>query len=343
MAKNNEEKKKTNELVKSASNYLTSRSDNLAKWCVKGAEINPTDLIRVGTMVVAREPKLQDPRVMPSLYLSILTAAQLGLNPSGIFGEGYIIPYWDKASGHHLAQFQPGYRGLVKLVRQSGEIRSMRSVVVYSGDEFHYQEGSEPEVYHVINTSSERGKPVGSYSIAEWRDDSWDAIWCPQNDIDRAKKDTPAWSCWPDEMAKKFAIKRHSKQLPMSPKALLAIHVDNAEAPTEFDPSTGEVIDVEVLDVKELNPASGLEKKLEARKKARKPAKSGRQAIGRAVDDRAARETKEEAKAEPPLKEESERPPIDEPDFHQCELCGEPSDRELCAPCEEGVRESEAE
>lgn len=334
MAKKNEAAE-TKAIVQSTNHFLNKQSDQLQKWCVEGSGIDPVDLIRVGTMTVSREPKFQDPRVWPSLYLALLTAAQLGLNPSGVFGEGYIIPYWDPKLKHNVAQFQPGYRGLMKLVRQSGDIKSIRSVVVYSGDVFRFQEGSDPDVHHIIRTNGDRGKPVGAYSIAEYKDDSWDAIWVPQVDIDKASQNTPAWKQWPDEMAKKFAIKRHTKQLPMSPRAMTAVHVDNAPSPTEFDPDTGEVVDAEVVETEPEKPVSQLEAKLEERKKTRtKPSKEA------AKPEAPAEKAPEE---KPKASKKPEAPPKSEPDFPQCELCGDPApkDADLCGPCAEGVKESE--
>src|SRR5437016_4762781 len=55
---------------------------------------------------VQKLPKLLECEPM-SLINSFMTMAQLGLMPSDVSGEAYVLPYKDKA------QFQLGYQGLV--------------------------------------------------------------------------------------------------------------------------------------------------------------------------------------------------------------------------------------
>lgn len=327
---NNEQ---TTKPITAAQEFLTSKSDKLAEWCVEGSGLSALDLVRVGTMVVAREPKFQDPRVWPSLYLALITCAQLGLEPSGPLGEAYIIPYWDKKMGINLAQLQPGYRGLIKLMTQGG-IKSVRSYVVHANDHFKMSLGSRKEVIHEPCWKEEPGDAVAVYSIATYHDGDEDYELAPWSDVDKAKNSakgkSPAWETWPEQMARKFIIKRHANQLPLSPVARKAIAVDNIDS-DEGAIETQRVLDVEVI--KEL-PAPKEESKLASKLKGRKESRK----------TYAAPETKKdsETKETPEQANEEKKEVLKE----MCSFCGSTATDiagEPCETCRKEILESEAE
>ncbi len=248
--------------------HLTAYSDKFKPWCPEGGNLTPSSLVNFGVKVFASETKFHHPSCWPSLRLALITAAQLGLEPSGPFGECFILPY--KQGNGYIAQLQPGFRGLVKLARQSGEIKNIRSHVVHENDDFTIYQGDDPRIHHKLCTG-DRGAIVGAYSIAYFVDGETDFEWAPWAEIQKAKKNTPAWKEWPGEMARKFVLKRHCKQLPVSPVAMRAIALDNAEG--EGVSKVQEIIDVDVIDVAEAPPEPGedkLAKKLKARKSKRK-------------------------------------------------------------------------
>ena len=348
-----------------ASQWLTQRSDQLAKWCQ--ATVDPEMLIRIGARLVAKQEQFQDPKTWPSLYLALITAAQLGLEPDGPRGDAYLIPYWDSKMKCNLVQLQPGYRGLMKLITRSGEIKSIRSHVVHEHDIFEMQLGSDKRVDHQP-AWKDRGAPVAVYSIATYADGDEDYELASWDDVMKAKASakgkSPAWENWPDQMARKFVIKRHSNQLPLDGVARQAVAIDNidsdsasADAQNIIDADGVEVIEAApeppVAPTAAAKPASAWAAKLAARKAERaeqRPATSSRQAIGRAVDklteaSKAVSTKEQDAKA----REEHGDGPPPKPDpgdaFDQCELCGgeAPKGQELCEPCAEGVREAEVQ
>ena len=90
MAKNESKQKNTKAIEKAqppreaasyAKEWFNNRGDTLAKWCVKDSGLDALALIRIGTMVVQREEKFHDPKSWPSLYIALITAGQLGLEP----------------------------------------------------------------------------------------------------------------------------------------------------------------------------------------------------------------------------------------------------------------------
>jgi phage RecT family recombinase len=230
------QKRPTNDPVQLFTAQLNERTDKLANWCRKG-EVDARALVRLAQLTVANEPKLQDPRSWPSVFQSLIQAAQLGLEPNGFLGDGWIIPRWDGKKKYNLATFQPGYKGLIKLVLRGGVVRRIRSFAVLEGDQFDVAFNPTTGAYDIEHRPSltKRGDVIGAFSVAHYGDDSPpDIEFMDADSIDQARKcgfgDTPAWKAWPDQMARKTVIRRHANQLPLSPVARRGFALDNAVA-----------------------------------------------------------------------------------------------------------------
>src|SRR3546814_20446644 len=85
-----------------------------------------------------------------------MKAAQDGLLPDG--REGAIVPFKGKAS------WMPMVAGIMKKVRNSGEIADWNAHAVYENDEFDYLLGDDQRIYHKP-TMGDPGQVVGAYSI----------------------------------------------------------------------------------------------------------------------------------------------------------------------------------
>ena len=72
-----------------------------------------------------------------SLFGACVTAAQLGLVTDGVLGQAYLVPYKGKV------QLIPGYKGLLALVRQSGEISSIDVDTIHENDQVEYVMGDD--------------------------------------------------------------------------------------------------------------------------------------------------------------------------------------------------------
>lgn len=110
---------------------------------------------------VQKTPKLLecDPTTLINSYM---TMAQLGLMPSSVSGEAYVLPYNNKSG--MVAQFQLGYQGMVTLFYRAG-VRSIVSEIVYKNDKFEVINAEpihKPDVF-----SNDRGEAVGAYVIIE--------------------------------------------------------------------------------------------------------------------------------------------------------------------------------
>lgn len=189
---------------------------------------------------IARNPSIQRCS-LESVLDAVRVSATLQLEPTGILGEGYIIDYGGKA------QFEAGYRGLMKLARRSGIVASMDSQVVYNNDRFGIQLGTDPRIEHVPSTdSADRGGFRGVYAWARLSTGELVIEWMTDADVQAVRRSSRAgngasspWVAHPGEMFRKTAIKRLMKRLPLGTDAETALAHEaemEAETPTAARP-----------------------------------------------------------------------------------------------------------
>lgn len=181
-----------------------------------------------------------------SIIQSIKDAAAMGLEPTGILGEGAIIRYGQ------TAQFQPMWRGYMKRIRNSRQVVDLDCQLVFMNDLFDIRLGTTPSIDHVPilvgekddegNPTAERGDYRGAYAWALMPSGKYIIEWMTTDDINyvrdtfsRAKqsgKPGPWDTSWP-EMARKTVIRRLAKRLPGEAVDLLIgadARADNAAA-----------------------------------------------------------------------------------------------------------------
>lgn len=208
--------------------FLDARLPQLAEWAQ--GKIAPEALVRFAVMDYSQSEQLQR-CTLESIYLSLIACAQVGLEPGGIKQEAFIVPY------KQTATFQPGYRGLIKLAMRSGAVKALRSHVVYEGDTFEPDLGSEPRVIHKP-ALRERGKMLGAYALAKVvipgaDEPELEVEWMPLEELERIResskrgdKESPAYRAWADQMYRKAPIRRLCKRLPLGEEYVRAARLD---------------------------------------------------------------------------------------------------------------------
>jgi recombination protein RecT len=148
-----------------------------------------------------------------------MKAAQDGLLLDG--REAGLSVYNDRQKGGKTVSYLPMVGGIMKKIRQSGEISSIRAHVVYEGDVFEYELGDEERILHRPSLSAQGGKALAAYAIARFKDGDIqrEVMSLAQIEKIRAKSTGIGKACWTNdwgEMAKKTVIRRLSKRLPSS-------------------------------------------------------------------------------------------------------------------------------
>jgi phage RecT family recombinase len=184
---------------------------------------------------VALHAATANPKILASDPLTVIEAmrdsAAMGLELNGVMGEGYLVPYWNSKRSTYETRFQPGYRGLLKLIRRSGQVLDISSDVVYEGDAFEFETGSDAYVRH-RPAWKDRGGRLGTYAYAKLPGGVTRVLILTEAEAEQVRKSSKAaddgpWIEWPDEMRKKTAIRRLAKTLPQDPLVERALEVEN--------------------------------------------------------------------------------------------------------------------
>ena len=171
---------------------------------------------------------------------ALLDLSTFGLEPDG--RRAHLIPFGDEV------QLIIDYKGLVELIRRSGDVSYIHADVVCENDHFEFQFGSGAKLVHKPKLSG-RGKVYCAYSFIRLKDGSEDYDVMSIEEIDRIRERSKAknngpWVTDYNEMAKKTVFRRHSKWQNWSPEVQSAIEYDDER--TEI-PARGIVIERPVL------------------------------------------------------------------------------------------------
>lgn len=201
-----------------------------------------------------------------SLFNSCSKAAADGLLPDG--REGALVIYKTKEGKDDAGrdrwiqkvQWMPMVYGIIKKIRQSGEIASIGARIVYQAEtvpptnadgtvlcdptgrplppRFRYiiSDGEE-RLEHEPLLWGERGPMVLVYAYARFKDGTKEYEPMTKADLDKIQKSSKSkdrdgnpygpWKDWYDEMAKKSAIRRLAKRLPLSAEIMTTISRDD--------------------------------------------------------------------------------------------------------------------
>lgn len=208
--------------------------------------LTPERMIKVAISATMRTPKLLE-CTPESFVLAIMQCAELGLEPGGTLGHAYLVPFkknWkDKGGKFHSrmeVQMIPGYRGLIALARRSAELSTISAHCVHANDRYSVRFGDDEKIEHEPKLDGERGPIVGSYAIAKLRDGGIAREYLTLPELEKIRNSSKAadsgpWVDWTEEMARKSAIRRLAKLLPLSPEMAKALELDAAASGAASD------------------------------------------------------------------------------------------------------------
>jgi recombination protein RecT len=213
--------------------------------------LDPERFARIALTTVKKTPKLLECRP-ESILAGVMSAAQLGLTVDGVTGDAYLVPY------KNTAVLIPGYRGLMRMARNSGRVAKIEARCVYEGDEFRVAYGTDAQLVHNPDPwgSREQGDIIGVYALAKVLDDrgnaydQWETMSVEEVEKVRARSRAaekgPWVSDWP-EMAKKTVVRRLAKYLPLDTEEQRAVAVEEQVDAGVYNPAEeeGRIVDVE--------------------------------------------------------------------------------------------------
>ena len=168
-----------------------------------------------------------------TLFTACFRAAQDGLLPDGREAALVVYNTKDNKTGTYkkAVQYMPMIAGILKKIRNSGEILSLCAHVVYENDLFDYELGDNEFIKHKP-CLDERGKPTRVYAIAKTKDGAIHREVMNVAEIEKIRAcsksaNGQAWNNHWGEMGKKVVVRRLSKMLPMNSDVEQVIRADD--------------------------------------------------------------------------------------------------------------------
>jgi len=171
--------------------------------------LTPDRFVRVAITALTRTPKLAE-CTQESFMKCLLDLSAMGLEPDG--RRAHLIPYGKECT------VIIDYKGIVELIRRSGDVVSIRAETVCEKDEFSWTDGA---VSHKINWREDRGKVQAVYAESVMKSGEKQTAVMTKAEVEAIQKRSRAGNSGPwvsdwSEMAKKTAVRRLSKMLPLS-------------------------------------------------------------------------------------------------------------------------------
>jgi len=240
----------TDQAPRTIAHLLAAKQKQIAAVLPK--HLTAERLLRIAVTEIRRTPALE--KCSPASLIScVITSAQLGLEPGGHLGHAYLVPFKTKMKTPqgdrwvNEAQLIIGYRGMISLARRTGSISTFQAEAVFEKDHFVYSYGLEPRLEHIPATG-DRGPFVKAWCLVRFKDGGFQFVVMEKHDIDKIMRNTQSkgeWGPWRDhyeEMAKKTAVRRLFKFLPVSIEDNMARAMEldeRAEASIPQEPPTG--------------------------------------------------------------------------------------------------------
>lgn len=169
-----------------------------------------------------------------SLLASCMKAASDGLLLDN--RDAALVIFKSKDYGPQV-QYMPMIGGILKRMRQSGEVKSVATDVVHENDKFdHWRDENGEHLNHRPAYGEDRGQVTLAYAIVNTQDGGVYIEVMDRAQIEkvRAVSKTGAsekgpWNNWWDEMARKTVLRRLAKRAPMSTDVAEMLYRDDAD------------------------------------------------------------------------------------------------------------------
>jgi recombination protein RecT len=202
--------------------------------------IKPERFARIVLTAVRKNPKILECSTA-SVMGSIVTSAQLGLEPDGVLGEAWLVPYKGEC------QLIIGYQGFIKLAWQSGMVEDVYAEIVYEKDHFKWHLGTDRRIVHRPSPDPDCGEITHVYAAVKIKGGGTPFVVLTIGAVERIRersraKDGP-WFTDYEAMVKKTAIRQLQKWIPKSKEQARAAALDEL-ADANLSQGMGAVIDV---------------------------------------------------------------------------------------------------
>lgn len=203
---------------------VTAARENIA--AVLPAHMDVDKVIQSVRLAVAQNPGIAacDPK---TVLFSVMAASRLGLEINSPLHQASLVPFKNECT------LMIEYRGFQDLARRSPDVSRIEARVVCDGDVFSFELGTRPRIDHKPKASpkGDGANVTHAYAVAFLKDGSYIFDVLARDDIEAARgvsrmRDGDTWKKWYGEMARKTAVRRLAKYLPLSPEMAAAVELD---------------------------------------------------------------------------------------------------------------------
>lgn len=219
--------------------------------------VTPDRMLRIAMTEARKIPKLLE--CDPASFLgAMIQASQLGLEPGGVLGHCYLIPYGKEV------QFMVGYRGMLDLAMRSDKVSHIAARAVHEGDEFEWEFGLNEDLTHKPTT--EPGEITHVYCVVHLKNGCKMFDVMSRAEVEKVRRSSKAgnngpWVSHFEEMAKKTIIRRLFKYMPLSIEIQRAVGLDE-QADTGESQNLGAFIETTGRTVSPASKSEQLSEKL---------------------------------------------------------------------------------
>lgn len=207
-----------NEVAKKQPDFSTALTTELeSQKAALPADFNVARFVQNSVALLNGNEVLQDfakKNGTAQIKQGLLRGAYLGLD--ALNNEMYLVPYGTTLN------FMPSYKGMAKMAQKysTREIKTIYAKVVRAGDEFEeIIDHGEPSI-NFKALPFNNAEPIGVFAVCQYADGGIVYEVMNKEDVEKCRKsskakNSPAWSQFWTEMAKKTVLRRLCKSLPI--------------------------------------------------------------------------------------------------------------------------------
>jgi recombination protein RecT len=198
---------------KSMREMMEKREAEFSAALPKAGALDAKRFLRTALTTFQVKPELLD-CTPQSVIVSLLQAAQFGLELDPVLGQAYLVPYGK------TCQLIIGYKGYMVLARRSNLVTSIDARAVREKDYFEFELGLDRKLVHRPYWGAEDpGDIVGVYVLARFTNGDHSAYPMHRREIDKIKNRSRAksgpWTTDFEAMAVKTGIRQAQKFWPI--------------------------------------------------------------------------------------------------------------------------------
>jgi recombination protein RecT len=229
------------------------------------SHFNPERFTRIALTSVSKNPKLAECS-SASLLGSLMTFAQLGLEPDTPLGHAYLVPF-----GGEVTPII-GYKGYLDMAYRTGNFEVIDVHEVYECDEFNYTMGLDPTLTHkpgVPPKGKSRGEAILFYAFYKMKNGGRRfRVSTREECLEHGRKTSKSfnsksmpWQKYQESMCKKTVLHDLLSLAPMSPEdrqtwaiakqdnAIVTFDADTDKTDVKYQlESASESVEVDIID-----------------------------------------------------------------------------------------------